>query len=263
MKIIKKFLLIGIIIVLSFINYTFAEDISTNKPLIDTFNSTDAEFVEINLNSNSKIKDKFLSMEELNKLGVNLIDMLNIKGELTNKNNLNESDLKNYYSYELIRGKEQNHIIIYGRDDYNNYITAILLTYKDDYNTLEETDLVIDVINNDKNEVEKTKKRIKEIYSKLDSNPQFTTCIVGSFEGKLSSVDKYQVVSKALNATEGKKVEGVVDSSLVSISAYTPNIDKYIYTGKRKMNLNLALRYNDYEKKTYIWIGSPIITTGY
>ena len=29
------------------------------------------------------------------------------------------------------------------------------------------------------------------------------------------------------------------------------------------MNLNIAIRYNEYEEKTYIWIGTPIITIGY
>ena len=29
------------------------------------------------------------------------------------------------------------------------------------------------------------------------------------------------------------------------------------------MNLNIVVRNNEYEKKNYIWIGTPIITIGY
>jgi hypothetical protein len=29
------------------------------------------------------------------------------------------------------------------------------------------------------------------------------------------------------------------------------------------MNLNIGIRFNEYEGKTYIWIGTPIIAIGY
>ncbi|OZV13462.1 hypothetical protein CIW83_04260 [Tissierella sp. P1] len=51
--------------------------------------------------------------------------------------------------------------------------------------------------------------------------------------------------------------------SLVSYTAYTPLIESSIFSGEKKVNLNLAIRYNENEDKTYIWIGTPIITTGY
>jgi len=51
-----------------------------------------------------------------------------------------------------------------------------------------------------------------------------------------------------------------MEDDILSFSIFTPYIEQYIYTGSRKMNLNIAIRFNEYEDKTYIWIGTPIIT---
>ena len=50
---------------------------------------------------------------------------------------------------------------------------------------------------------------------------------------------------------------------ITSYTVFTPYIDNYIFFFRKRVNLNLAIRYNEYENRTYIWIGTPIITTGY
>jgi len=87
--------------------------------------------------------------------------------------------------------------------------------------------------------------------------------MIGTFEGKLESSNKVKKITKTLQVINGNKIEGIMDESIISISAYSPNIDRFIYTGNNKMNLNIAMRYNEYEGKTYYWIGSPIITIEY
>ena len=62
---------------------------------------------------------------------------------------------------------------------------------------------------------------------------------------------------------KGRVVEKYEEDGIVSYSIFSPLIDEYIYTGNRKMNLNIALRYSELENKTYILIGTPIITIGY
>ncbi len=61
----------------------------------------------------------------------------------------------------------------------------------------------------------------------------------------------------------GKVIEKYRDQQVLSFSIFTPYIEQYIYTGREKMNLNIVIRYNEYENKSYIWIGTPIITIGY
>ena len=90
-----------------------------------------------------------------------------------------------------------------------------------------------------------------------------TTCVIGTFDGYVDLKENEKKVVEAAKMVKGKIVEEYKEDSLLSFSIFTPYIEEYIYTGSNKMNLNIALRYNEYEDKTYIWIGTPIITIGY
>ncbi len=196
-----------------------------------------------------------------------LITKLDIKGKRIEKNSraslLDKDDTADYYVLDTWESENQRQLIINGKNGTSDVITVIILTYKDDYNNLEETDLVIDLISNKTDGIESVKMDLEHIYDELNSDIEVTTCIVGTYEGKLSDKEKYDKISKFLNSIGGNKIEGMLNESLISVSAYSPNIDRFIYTGNKKMNLNIAMRYNEYEDKTYLWIGTPIITTGY
>lgn len=66
-----------------------------------------------------------------------------------------------------------------------------------------------------------------------------------------------------LDGAKAKKVNGMSEKNLISVSAYSPLIDNNIEIEGRKINMNLALRYNAFEDKTYIWLATPVITIEY
>lgn len=70
-------------------------------------------------------------------------------------------------------------------------------------------------------------------------------------------------MTNAIYKIKGEIVDKYMDGNLISYTAYTDNIDKKIFAGKDRINLNIALRYNEYDDQTLIWIGTPIITSGY
>ena len=61
----------------------------------------------------------------------------------------------------------------------------------------------------------------------------------------------------------GKIVDEYKDENLISLTGFTDYIDYNILAGEDRINLNIALRYYEYDNKTIIWIGTPIITSGY
>jgi len=63
--------------------------------------------------------------------------------------------------------------------------------------------------------------------------------------------------------SNAKKVEGITEENLISISAYSPRVKSSILVNEKRVNINLAMRYNSYEDKTYIWLATPVITTEY
>jgi hypothetical protein len=87
--------------------------------------------------------------------------------------------------------------------------------------------------------------------------------ISGNFNGKLNDNKLNEICKVIFEYTHARKVEGIRDLSLISVSAYTQDIGKSIEVNGKKINLNLAIRYNSYEDKTYIWLATPVITTEY
>ena len=104
--------------------------------------------------------------------------------------------------------------------------------------------------------------RIQNLFNSFNCNVEITTCILGEFSGKFSEYDINQTM-KSIHNINGRIVDAYSDDNLVSLTAYTEYIDDNILAGEDRINLNVALRYSEYDNKTIIWIGTPIITSGY
>lgn len=92
---------------------------------------------------------------------------------------------------------------------------------------------------------------------------KFNSCITGSFDGKMDNRTLNKVCARIFAEAEARKVEGIREGSLISVSAFSSAIKETVNDNGNKVNLNLAIRYNSYEEKTYIWLATPVITTEY
>lgn len=254
MKSIKYITLSALIIALSITNYLWADEARQNidEPLLEAFKYTEAEFLKGNISFNGSLMDKYLDIEELDELASDIARDIGIEN-------------KGYEDYiEFTEDENSRQLTYWGRDPEGRNITLILFSFIDRGSKIEETVLFVDVEDNSNYaEIQDIVIKVEKVFDKFDSEAEISTCITGTFKGKLDSNEKIKKITKILQIVNGSKVEGIIDQSLVSISAYSPNIDRYIYTGNKKMNLNIAMRYNEYEDKTYIWIGTPIITIAY
>jgi hypothetical protein len=104
---------------------------------------------------------------------------------------------------------------------------------------------------------------VLKVFKKLRIDPKVNSCITGNFDGKLDNNQLNEISKRVFKGAEASKVEGMRENEFISISAYSPNIEEYIRSGNKKVNLNLALRYNTSENKTYIWLATPVITVEY
>lgn len=111
--------------------------------------------------------------------------------------------------------------------------------------------------------LEAAREKALKVFKKYSVNPKVNSCITGYFNGKLDNNRLNEVSKYVLKGVEARKVEGMRDDNLISVSAYTPILGDYIRVNGKRVNLNLAIRYSSYEDKTYIWLASPVITTEY
>lgn len=87
--------------------------------------------------------------------------------------------------------------------------------------------------------------------------------LTGYIEGRLEMDELNNLLKKVFQGVSAKKIEGIRDNNLISISAYSPAVKNYISVDGNKINLNVAIRYNSYENSTYIWLATPVIAKGY
>jgi len=258
---------IGLIAMLAFSNYTVSQGIRDNlsKPVVSAFKVSEAELLQVRINARDQISEEYLNENEIKKVGQGLLDKFNIQGELEYENYhqdmLNEN--KPIYTMDFIEEEDQRKLIISGKDKNNSSVTIILLTYIDKYSNLNKTELIVDITSEKLEEYDKIQSNIKTIFNNMEMNPKINTCIVGTFDGDIENNEKIDIVSEIMARVGAKKVEEYTQPDIISISAYSPNIDNHIYTGNNKMNLNIAMRHNYTEDKTYIWIATPIINEGY
>lgn len=258
----KKIMGIILILFVCFANCTCAQEKEESKEnnegcIVASFNSTNANFLEASYSVSGKILDKFITLKELEEYS---------KGFVSNDKDDVDSDVEKIHIIEMLDKQivdEENNmqIFMYGKDIKENYITVYLNTYKQE--DLEETDICIEMYSQNVDDVESCKGMIENTLSSYGIDTEITTCITGTYDGEMNNSKRYKMVYSVLNSLDAEVVEGLKDDSLTSISAYSPKIKNYIFTGEKKMNINVAMRYNEYEDKTYLWMATPVIATGY
>lgn len=266
MKFYKRFILIGIImILLTPVLGLTKEDKGDMELLAGILEKTDASFLESDISVGGVLLDSFLDKEELLEVGDSIRQHMEIKGKLLEREIIFNNQLENsYYWQEFIEEDGLNQLIIQGIDEEGNLVTISLSSYENEEDKLEETSLFINLINN-KQIVENNDiiLKIGEIFDKNRKPINVTSCIVGSIDGNIDIDRNEDEIIKSTKEIDGKVIEKYKEDNILSLSIFTPLIEEYIYTGNRKMNLNIAIRYNECEDRTYIWIGTPIITAGY
>ncbi|MCX7746355.1 MAG: YwmB family TATA-box binding protein [Clostridia bacterium] len=111
--------------------------------------------------------------------------------------------------------------------------------------------------------LEEVKRTALNVFEKHNLKPKVNMCITGNYDGKLEYNELNEVCKRIFKDVEAEKVEGMRDENLISVSAYSPFIEDSIKVNGKKINLNLAIRYNSSEDKTYIWLATPVISTEY
>lgn len=261
----KRLILLAIILSLLIPVFTNAGKKNSESDVLSLMlKELKGEFLEGDLNMGTIILDRFISKQAIEEIGEEIKIKLGLLGEELDPNRDGKDLEEKYYSKESIYEENFNHLAIYGYDFEENPITIMISSYFDPESNIGETTLFINLIKGGKNfNISGIIERIESIFNKFSKSVEITTCIIGTIDGRLKDSDLKKAVNKTMKRVKGKVVEEYFDSSISSYTAFSPLIENFIFSGEKKVNLNLAIRYNEYDNKTYIWIGTPIITTGY
>lgn len=105
--------------------------------------------------------------------------------------------------------------------------------------------------------------KIVEVIKNFGGNPRISSCLVGWLDGKLGEEEWAIRLKSGFNAVHAGMIDEGKYSNFVSYTGYTPLISDYLEVSGKRINFNMAMRYSPYDNRTYVTIGSPVITREY
>lgn len=223
---------------------------SPESTLVKCFNNSGAKVVSSEMYFWGKVEDeKYNDFSELIRLSKDIMD--EIKGESREK--VLEKTVSNDYIKEVELSTSVGDTAI-----------SVVSQIRNDRNDKPERFISVRFLRElSVNDMDVTRKKVISVLSEYGIDAQVNSCITGSFEGKLTDKQMNEVSKAIFKGAGARKVEGIRDRNLISVSAYSPVINDYIKVDDNKVNLNLAIRYNAVEDRTYIWLATPVISTEY
>jgi hypothetical protein len=221
--------------------------VAIEDSLVKSMQSTKAQVMESTISAWGRINDQFMTeeqidaeisaIEEIVKPDKATINITKEDGGDALKHTLHASSGNKYYniSVESIKTEEGG-----------------------------ETYAIVDLsIDNSSAELASERQKLEQYFKGRSKNPEISSCIIGIYNGKLEENEMRTKISDALSAVKAKKVEGLETNEVNSISAFSGNINEFVLSNNKKINMQIAMRYSSYDDKTYIWIGSPLIHMEY
>ena len=217
------------------------------EALITSFDSTGADVLESTISCWTKLNSKFLTIKQIEAEMTGIVSKINPDKATIVKSIESDGQL--------------NKIVLYGFKGNKTYSIAIESLKQE---TGGETYIVLDVSIDKSYEDLMTERQniINGVQAEVGSI-NFSSCIIGTYKGRMSEKDVDKKSRIALQSINAKRVEGIENEELKSISAFSSSVGEYLISDQAKVNVQLAIRYSSYDDKTYIWIGTPLIPMGY
>lgn len=128
---------------------------------------------------------------------------------------------------------------------------------------LEQYIIINITFNNSVENVITYKEKIDEIFVNMDLKAEITINLIGAYDGNLDINTKDSIVEQLLDAIEANIVTEKRDDSTYNVYAYTNLITKYITVEEKKVNVNIAINYDESNDVTNVMLSSPIINVDY
>lgn len=222
-------------------------DIPEEDVLVESFENCKAEVIESTINSWGRLNNRFMDIHDIQLQMNTFIGRMGFKQE----------DLQITTETDEQLNKET----VYVSDGNKTYCIAIESINK---GLTGESYIIIDVtIDKSYFELEEEKEKLDTVFRETLGVLRYSRCIIGTYNGKLEEEEMGKKTRIALNAVKAKKIEGIATEEMSSISAFSSQLDDYVLSNDKKVNLQVALRYSSYDDKTYIWIGTPLIPIEY
>ena len=251
MKSRKKLILCAGLVLLSFLSFFVWKNqvhiVKEQEALIQCFKASRANLEESVLSGWVSLDMVFTEEEIIKKIDY-IIEGLNIDKSKTKK------------TIETSEGSTKG--MLTAAKEFGSY-TMILESMKNDDGNIESYLMFQSSSIDNFEDMMKEKQMIEKLLKEIKLPVILDAMITGSYRGKLKQKQINSIISKLLKNIDAVKVESIERDNIISVSAYSTEIEECITSNGRKINVQIALRYSNYDDRTYIWLGSPVIPFEY
>ncbi|NMA03623.1 MAG: YwmB family TATA-box binding protein, partial [Clostridiales bacterium] len=283
--IMKRHFLLGLILILfiSFLYNTSAQDtkgsdVQEKMLLLEALETGGFRMEEFNINISTSIPNTFLTIKEIETMRKDIMGILDVdeKATIINMDEMRDSyhpHHQNYFEDSSDMGEET---VLEQRTEDENYNEIITFIPNEDGNMTvikllssqiveqPEAHIMVDIVQNKGyKEIVGICNKVKDLLNNYHNGVETTVSLTGVHSGRLSKTEEKQKQSSIFRFLKARKIEVLEDEFFTSITAYSPLIGSHIRYGGKNVNIQLAMRYSEYEDKTYLWIATPLITTTY
>lgn len=218
--------------------------------LVEAFNVTAFNIEETQLNIWGEYMPKYLTMNEIKDIGKQIAEDIGIQDY---DESIEDTEVKKVYTIEKnsihantkIKIIETIELLESGTYRPKNLIMVNLTLY-DRY-------LSIGYFEN----------KIVSIFKELTIDPNKGIIVTASREGKVSELAAREIMRGVIKSLEGDIKEMITNNDLKSAYGYSNHMNEFVISKGEKINMDVAITYNELEEKTYLYAGIPVITFGY
>jgi hypothetical protein len=105
--------------------------------------------------------------------------------------------------------------------------------------------------------------KLEEILDKNKVTGDITVSLKGKYPGELNLEEKNVIADDLLKKLDTKIKTEQRSEDMFVIYGYSKYISEYKKVGNQKINVSLAMNYNEEEESTYIYLSTPLINEDY
>lgn len=228
--------------------------------IMSAFVTTNSGLMESTLEVTAEYSSQYLTVEDKKSLISYVATGLGIKIDSEIKTYENENRQEVVFEKQAARAKTTIKVVTIEKGDSTDAFKQ----------SLESTDQVaqyvmvrIIIYEDANNEILRFKDKVEAIYEDLevkDNDISTTLQLCGSFAGNLLLDTKNKLADNMIKSLEGKIVFANRKEELYTIYAYTGLLKEYITVEKSKINIQVAMSYDEANNCTKIYLATPIIS---
>lgn len=119
-------------------------------------------------------------------------------------------------------------------------------------------------VNDSIGSIDLLKDKLRDSLKKLRFDDiQTTLTCTGTYDGKLALEEKDLIVTEMLQDLKGSVAMRNVDEQMFTVYAYTGMVKEYVKTSGVRINVQIAISYDEENDKTRIYLATPLLTASW